>query len=126
MGDLRFPNHSHNYLFSKAWDIHARLNDQIEHLNSIPTTGMVSKKCIIPGRQFPRNSECNVHQNINFQYLLRPHILGFMTCFLISVIAALCLSMCNVPDSRFARNTTNYVAVFSDATFGTAVFNRHI
>ncbi len=29
--------------------------EQIEHLILIPTTGMVSEKCIIPGCYFPRN-----------------------------------------------------------------------
>ncbi len=39
--------------------------------------------CIIPGRQFPRNSKSNVHQNMNFQYFARPQDIGVFPCLFI-------------------------------------------
>ena len=82
----------HQYLFfCKTPDNRARLDEQIEHLNSIPMKGICVWICTISDRQFPRNSECNVHQNINTQYLSRPRNLGLIKWFLIFSVAALCL-----------------------------------
>jgi hypothetical protein len=53
------------------------------------------------------NSKCNVHQNINFQYLSRPQTLELLTWLLISSFRSTMSSMCNIPDyqTRAMPNT---------------------
>ncbi len=96
--------HHQHLFFSKTRDNHARLDEQIEHLNSIPKTGIRVWICTIPDGQFQRNGRYNVHQNINFQNLSGHHILELITLLFIFSVATLCLSMCNIPDYQFASN----------------------